>query len=281
MFPPQRMPESRSEALGAFYARPVMELMRPAAEGWHEDPYGRHKERFFDGHKWTPYVRNGDANGIDEPGGPVVDEVTKARNSLLSEDVLVVERFTDLRRRWSDRTVQRRDGSRAGMLRRAAPVTARPESGVRSMVIRDHTQYDIVELVDDKGTVLLTLNRPIDVQKSSVEVLDSEGHDAGRIVQQNLRSGETTYAFLGPGGGFVGELQAENWVGWDLRIYDNNQREVATITRDWAGLDLSSFPRPDDYVVRLWQPLHEPLRTLVVACALSLEIVVRPDEQMS
>ena len=37
-----------------------------------------------------------------------------------------------------------------------------------------------------------------------------------------------------------------------------------------------SFSKPDDYVVRVARPLHEPLRTLVVACALSLELVVRP-----
>jgi len=253
--------------------------MHPAAVGWHTDPYGRHRERFFDGKKWSPYVRDGDVNGVDEPGGPVVDAATKSRIGLLSEDVLVVERFTDLRRRWSDRTVQRGDGSRAGMLRRQDPVTGQ-QPALRSMVVRDHTRYDIVELVDDNGTVVFTLNRPVDVQKSSVEVVDSEGQDAGRIVQQNQVGGETTYAFLGPNGGFVGDLRADNWVGWDLRIFDNQSREVATITRDWGGLDLGSFPRPDDYVVRIHQPLHEPLRTLVVACALSLEIVVRPDNDM-
>ena len=85
--------------------------MHPATVGWHADPYGRHKERFFDGQKWSPYVRDGDVNGVDEPGGPVVDAATKSRIGLLSEDVLVVERFTDLRRRWSDRTVQRGDGT--------------------------------------------------------------------------------------------------------------------------------------------------------------------------
>ena len=256
-----------------------MQVTRPAAVGWHVDPYGRHHERFFDGQKWTPYVRDGEENGVDEPGGTVTDPTATARNELLSEEVLVVERFTDLRRRWSDRTVQRADGTRAGMLRRAAPATS-PPSASRSIVVRDHTKYDIVELVDDQGTVVLTLNRPIDVQRSSVEVLDSEGGDAGRIVEQDLRRGQTTYAFLAPNGGFLGDLRAENWVGWDLRIFDSQSREVATITRDWGGLDLASFPRPDDYVVRIRQPLHEPLRTLVVACALSLEIVVRPDTDM-
>ena len=248
------------------------------AEGWLADPYGRHELRFFDGQRWTPYVRDGVDNGIDEPGDPSAEHVNAAaRTGLLSEKVLVVERFTDMGRRWSDRTVHRGDGTKAGMLRRAAPDPARLHSANRSLVVRDHTHNDIVELVDDQESVVLTLIRPIDVARSMVEVRDSQGRDAGRIVEQHPRSGETTYALLGPSGQFVGDLQADNWVSWDLRILDNQSRPVATITRDWDGLDPASFPRRDDYVVRLSQPLHEPLRTLVVACALSLEVAVRPD----
>jgi hypothetical protein len=243
-------------------------------EGWREDPYGRHELRFFDGHRWTPYVRDGDNNALDEPGGPLGDS---ARSPLLDEDVLVVERFTDLGRRWSDRSVRRPDGTKAGMLRRAAPAVPRPAQGARTMVVHDQTKNDVVELVDHKDAVVLTLIRPIGVAKSWVEVRDSEGRDAGRIVQQVLRRDETTFAFLGANGQFLGDLQADNWVAWDLRVMESHGRQVATITRDWAGLDVTRFSSPDDYVVRIREGVHEPLRTLVVACGLSLEIVVRAD----
>jgi hypothetical protein len=260
----------------------VTETQRQAqAEGWQADPYGRHELRFFDGHKWTPYVRDGETNGVDEPAGPLGDAAAAgARSTLLSEDVLVVERFTDLGRRWSDRTVHRADGTQVGMLRRAAPAASRSQPALRSLVMRDHTKNDVVELVDDTQAVVLTLIRPAGAHKSTVEVRDSQGRDAGRIVQQSLRRHQTTYAFLGPTGRFLGDLQAENWVAWNLRIVDGHAREVATITRDWTGLDLSSFPRPDDYVVRITKPVHEPLRTLVVACAFSLEIAVKPDPHL-
>jgi hypothetical protein len=252
-----------------------MEVKRQGqVEGWREDPYGRHELRFFDGTRWTPYVRDGDKNGLDEPGGPLGDG---ARSPLLDEDVLVVERFTDLGRRWSDRSVLRPDGTKAGMLRRAAPAAPRPTSRVKSTVVRDHTKNDVVELVDGKQAVVLTLIRPIGVAKSWVEVRDSEGRDAGRIVQQILRRNEMTFAFLGANGQFLGDLQTDNWVAWDLRVMDSHGRRVATITRDWAGLDVTKFSSPDDYVVRIREGVHEPLRTLVVACALSLEIVVRAD----
>jgi hypothetical protein len=255
----------------------VTEVQRQGqVEGWREDPYGRHELRFFDGHRWTPYVRDGESNGMDEPSGPPGDGAS-SRSPLLDEDLLIVERFTDLGRRWSDRAVLRPDGTKAGMLRRAAPAEPRAIPGLKSIVVRDHTKNDVVELIDEKQAVVLTLIRPIGVPKSWVEVRDHEGRDAGRIVQQNLRRHETTYAFLGPNGNFLGDLQTDNWVAWDLRVMDSHARQVATITRDWTGLDLTKFTRPDDYVVRIADTVHEPLRTLVVACALSLEIAVRPD----
>jgi hypothetical protein len=254
----------------------VTELRQPGqAAGWRDDPYGRHELRFFDGHRWTPYVRDGGTDSVDEPGGPIGEAKQHARSALLTEDVFVVERFTDLGRRWSDRSVLRPDGTRAGMLRRAAASDSR-KSGLKALVARDLTTNDVVELVDDTQAVVLTLIRPIGMSKSSVDVRDSDGRDAGRIVQQSLRRTETTYAFLGPNGQFLGDLRAENWVAWDLRIVDSHGRQVATITRDWTGLDIAQAQRPDDYVVRIAEGVHEPLRTLVVACALSLEVVVRP-----
>lgn len=255
----------------------MTQLLGGPAEGWHKDPYGRHELRFFDGHKWTPYVRNGAENDMDEPGDPMIEALAAVtRSSLLDERVFVVERSTDLYRRWSDRVVQRSDGTQAGLLRRVALTAESPHAGVRSPVPLDQTKYDVVELLDEDATVI-TLIRPLDAHRTSVGVCDAEGEDVGRIVEQTLPHGETTYSLLGPNGGFLGDLQSDNWPGWDLRIVDSQDQQVATINRDFTGLDRSMFSKPDDYVVRIARPLHEPLRTLVVACALSLEVVIRPD----
>jgi hypothetical protein len=256
----------------------VTEVRAGQAAGWREDPFRRHELRFFDGTRWTPYVRDGGQDGMDEPGGPMGgDARQRGKSSLLSEDVFVVERFTELGRRWSDRSVLRPDGTTAGTLRRAAPTVSRPSGGLKALVTRDHTKNDVVELVDDEQSVVLTLIRPAGAARSSVEVRDSEGRDAGRIVQQSIRRNETTYSLLGPTGRFLGDLQAENWVSWNLRVVDAHARQVATITRDWTGLDLANLQRPDDYVVRITETVHESLRTLAVACGLSLEVVVKPD----
>ncbi len=255
-----------------------MEVKHPA-EGWRSDPYGRHELRFFDGHRWTPYVRDGEANGIDEPVGPVAEEATAAaRSGLLSEDVLVIERHVDHGRRRANRVVHRGDGTRAGVLRYAAPATRPP---LRSRVSRDQLKHDALELVDEHDQVVLSLLRPVGAPKSTVEVRDAEGRDAGRIAQQNVRSGATTFALLGPNGAFLGDLQAENWVAWDLWIEDTSGRRVASITRDWDDLDRTGFPGTDGFIVRIAQPVPEPLATLVVAAAASLEVAVRPEPRGS
>lgn len=247
------------------------------AEGWHKDPYGRHDLRFFDGQKWTPYVRDGSVNGFDEPGDPVLEALAHAaRSPVLDERLLVVGRGTESYRRWSDRVVHRPDGHRVGLLRRVALTGDSPHPGVRSPVPLDQTKYDVVELLDDDNALQLTLIRPLGVPRVSVGVCDATGDDAGRIVEQSLLNRRTTYSLLAPTGGFLGELQADDWSVYDLRVVDSQGAQVATINRDFTGLDRTRFPNREDYVVRVTRPLHEPLRTLVMACALSLELIVRP-----
>jgi hypothetical protein len=252
-----------------------MEVRQPGhVEGWQKDPYGRHELRFFDGQRWTPYVRDAGVGGMDEPGGPLAEEAAAAAQSgLLKEAVLVVERQVDLGRRTADRAVRRADGTRAGVLRHVPSGSRRP----RSPISRDQLRHDSLELVDDQEQPVLTLLRPAGAPRTTLTVRDADGRDAGRIAQRSVRSGATTFALLGPNGAFLGDLQAENWVSWDLWIEDPRGRRVATITRDWAGLDRASFPSTDDYVVRISQPVPEPLRTLVVAAAVALEVAVRPD----
>ena len=245
-------------------------------EGWHQDPYGRFELRFFDGNRWTPYVRNGEEHALDEPTDLLSPSPPGVRRALLDEDLLVVERFTDLRRRWSDRSVHRPDGTRIGTLRRAALLPDRPGSG--GLGAREHAVNDVVELVDVADRPVLTILISMGSARTSVEVRGTTGEEAGRIVQQTVRGDRTTYSFLSPTGTYLGELRSDNWMGWDLRIVDSADNAVASITRDFSGLDMSRIPRPDDYVLRINPPLLEPLRTLVVACALCFEVAVRPNE---
>jgi len=119
----------------------VTEVRDGQAAGWRDDPFGRHELRFYDGTRWTPYVRDAGADSMDEPGGPMgADARQQGRSSMLGEDVFVVERFTELGRRWSDRSVLKSDGTHVGTLRRAAPVVNRTGGGLKALVARDQAK---------------------------------------------------------------------------------------------------------------------------------------------
>jgi hypothetical protein len=54
--------------------------------GWHADPFGRHRQRWWDGTRWTERVRSGDVVGIDPPGidpTPAAPGVADAVDPLL------------------------------------------------------------------------------------------------------------------------------------------------------------------------------------------------------
>jgi len=40
--------------------------------GWHQDPYHRHEQRYFDGSRWTEHVVDAGTQGLDDPAGTVI-----------------------------------------------------------------------------------------------------------------------------------------------------------------------------------------------------------------
>jgi len=242
-------------------------------EGWREDPYGRHEVRFYDGTRWTPYVRDGETNTMDEPIGVMTGGVGASAGALLAEELLVVERHGDSGRR-RERAVRRADGTTAALLR-AATGAHKPTSALRSLVVKDQFTSDALELVDETLRPVLTLLRPIGDPKGTVVVRDAEGREAGRIARQEGRDGGSTYALLSSQSAFLGDLRTDDWAGWDLRVQDTRGREVATLTEEWGDLDRSAFGGTGAYVVRLAQPLPDPLRMLVLAAAVSYDALLR------
>jgi len=55
--------------------------------------------------------------------------------------------------------------------------------------------------------------------------------------------------------------------------------EVARITKTWEGLAKTMFTTADNYVVQIHRPLEEPLRSLVVAAAVSVDTALKQDDR--
>ncbi len=91
-----------------------------AAEGWYRDPYGIHQDRWFSAGTPTSLVRDGDAEGHDDPPGyPPAGPL---------EEIPDTGRFgeDDLRR-----ADEAEAGLRGGDLRRADQAEVNPQPGDR------------------------------------------------------------------------------------------------------------------------------------------------------
>jgi uncharacterized protein YxjI len=66
---------------------------------------------------------------------------------------------------------------------------------------------------------------------------------------------------------------------WNFNIQDESGAEVARITKTWEGLAKTMFTTADNYVVQIYKPLDEPLRSLVVAAALGVDTALKQDQR--
>jgi uncharacterized protein YxjI len=131
------------------------------------------------------------------------------------------------------------------------------------------------EVRDQRGAIVLTLVRPAKILKSRVIVGGPTGQEIGVIRQENA-IGKIRFAFE-VGGQRIGGVQAENWRAWNFSIVDANGQEVARITKTWEGFAKTMFTTADNYVVQIHQRLPEPLRSLVVASALTVDTALKQD----
>jgi hypothetical protein len=147
--------------------------------------------------------------------------------------------------------------------------------------IRFFTSFDQflthhLDITDPDDDVVLRITRPAKFFKSRIEVFN--GHDVflGRVVQRNI-FGKINFGMYAADGEHIATLKAENWRAWDFRVELWNGIEVARVTKTWEGLARTMLSTADTYVVRVHQPLADPLRSLVCAVALSIDLALKQD----
>lgn len=279
-----------------------------APSGWHADPFGRYELRYYDGSKWTEHVSNqgaasldptplaqtgaigGLATAVDRPvlqrsPEQVVQQASAAvgyqaggqafagGGTLFTEPVLVVNQKAKIIEVNNEYGIFDQHG------RQIAGVTQVGQSAAKQ-ALRMFTSYDQfmthrLVVHDMGGAPLLQLTRPAKVFKSTIIVSDGAGTEIGRIVQDNV-FGKIHFT-LGAGGHTYGSINAENWRAWDFNIQDHTGTHVARITKSWGGAVAEIFTTADNYVVQMYRQLDEPLRSLVIAAAVSVDTALKQD----
>jgi len=273
--------------------------------GWYPDPYHRHQVRYWDGSSWTEHVGDDGQQGTDPVGAldkfdsaMVVDEANdtaKIRDqvtgegwggagiggtpggggTLFTEPVLVVNQKAKIIELANQYGVFDRDGNQIGAVNQVGQSTLK--KALRLLTSVDQFLTHKMEITDRSGSVVLRLTRPAKIFKSSVVVENANGTELGRVVQKNM-IGKINFE-LESGGQRLGAIKAENWRAWNFRIEDATGTEVARITKTWEGLAKTMFTTADNYVVQIHRRLPQPLLSLVVASALSVDTALKQDDR--
>ncbi len=284
-----------------------------APAGWHPDPKERHELRYWDGSKWTDHVSDAGVTSKDPvtpkkslfariedavtigdheseaakekvrgqvDGGGIFGTGVQARTeqgggSLFTERVLVVNQRTKLVELSNQYSVYDQDGNVIASVNQVGQSSLKQAARLVSSL--DQFLTHKLEITAPSGEVLLRLTRPKKVVKSSVIVSDADDNEIGRIVQRKA-IGKIRFA-LESGGATVGMIKAENWKAWNFRIEDADDREVARITKTFEGIMRTAFTTADKYVVQIHEGLPEPLHSLVIASAVSVDTALKQDDR--
>ncbi|MEP6658918.1 MAG: phospholipid scramblase-related protein [Acidimicrobiales bacterium] len=283
---------------------------------WFADPTGRHQHRYWDGSAWTDHVSDHGITGHDPISSAVLptdmaptdtavtltgafDNVTSERireqvaggglrgagldtnavgqglGTIFTEPVLVVNQKAKLIEVTNQYAVFDRNGTQLGYVTEVGQSAVKKVMRVLSSL--DQFMTHRLEVRDMTGGVLLQITRPAKVFKSTVVVSDGPGAEIGRIVQENM-VGKIHFG-LEAGGQRLGSIHAENWRAWNFRIEDAAGAEIARITKTFEGVLRTAFTTADNYVVQLHVQLPQPLLSLVVASALSVDTALKQDSR--
>ena len=272
----------------------------PAA--WHPDPTGRHQLRYWDGQDWTEHVSDQGVQAIDadltkkstldtiddalsfgnridpakiqqQVGDISAANIGSGGGTLFTEPILVVNQKVKLIELNNQYSVFDSSGKQIASVNQVGQSTAKKL--LRLVSSLDQFLTHKLEISDMKGQVLLRLTRPAKVFKSTVIVSDGTDREVGRIVQENM-IGKINFS-LQVGQQQIGAIKGENWRAWNFRIEDASGTEVARITKKFEGIAKTLFTTADNYVLNIHRPLEQPLISLVVAAALSIDTALKQD----
>ena len=193
--------------------------------------------------------------------------------TLFTEPVLVVNQKAKLIELTNEYSVMDQHGNQLGSVVQVGQSAMK--KALRFVSSVDQFMTHKLEIRDAYGQPQLVLTRPAKFIKSKVLVERPDGSPVGEIVQQNA-IGKINFA-MNANGQQIGAIKAENWRAWNFAIVDHADNEVARITKTWEGLAKTMFTTADNYVLQIHYQLPEPLLSLVVATALTVDTALKQD----
>ena len=190
-------------------------------------------------------------------------------SELLGHEAIVVEqvrKFFELRNQYG---LFATDGRRIGSIQQV-------EQSPLHFLVRFISDLDValpttLAISDEHGDPVLRMHKPW--FRWQVDVQRADGTPVGTVAKQ-LRLGKARFQLSAPDGAELGEVRARNWRAKDFEILDARGGQIANVSKQWRGLLTEAFSDADTYVVELGAS-PEPLRSLALAAALSIDVLMK------
>lgn len=265
-----------------------MSTQTPA--GWYPDAQNNQIARWWDGQQWTqhtqPARQSDDADrfelaitGDDRPDA-VRNQVGKVSaatpqqggGTLFTEPVLVVNQKAKLVEMANEYAIHDQQGNKLGSVMQVGQSGF--QKAMRLLSKMDSIMTVKLEIRDAAGVPVLRITRPATLWKSQVTVERADGTEVGTMKQEKI-IGKARFS-LYSGGQKIGEITGKNLVGWNFHITDQQGQQVAEISKTFSALK-EMFSTADNYVVQIHQELPEPMASMVVASAVTVDTVLKQD----
>jgi uncharacterized protein YxjI len=190
--------------------------------------------------------------------------------SLLQRHQLVVEQKTKLFELRNQYRIFDETGAQVGSVMQVG-------QGIVTLLARIGTDWDVVlpvklEVRERDGSPVLLLHKPW--FRMTVEVARPDGSPIGSI-RKKIRVGKARFVLADRSGADIGEVRAQNWRARDFEVTDGNQQPLARVTKKWGGLAREVFTDADTYLLELLPHAVDPLRSLALATALGIDLVMK------
>jgi uncharacterized protein YxjI len=194
--------------------------------------------------------------------------------TLLGASVLVINQHAKILEVHTDYDIFGSAGQQLGTVRQIGQ--SRTKAVARILTVFDQFFTHHFDVLDAHGQPVIRLTRPRKVFLTKLHVFD--GHDwyLGTIRQRNV-FWKIRFEIVDLHGQVVGQLRAENLRAWDFQVLDRTGRLVAEVVKSWEGWGRTAFTRADHYVVKVHEPLVEPMRRLTMAAAIAADVALKQD----
>lgn len=131
-----------------------------------------------------------------------------------------------------------------------------------------------IEINTASGEKVLTVTRGVALFLSTVEVFDKNNQLVGKFKQKFFSIGGK-FDVLDTNERVVCTLKGK-WTSWDF-AFMKDERELARVTKQWAGLGKELFTSADNYILEIRDnvPPNDPVRLLILATVMCIDMVIK------